>query len=442
MGPNVELVSSSPDFPTQTEVVVIGGGIIGVATALSLVSRGVPTVLLEKGRVAAEQSSRNWGWCRRTGRDLRELPLINLSMQLWEGMNQRVQQDTGFAVTGIAYAARTDAQWQRYQQWRREAQQQDIHSELLDEAQLRSRFSGLQGNFNGALFTALDGRAEPQKAAPAMVKAAQALGLNLQQHCAVRSIERAGGKVSDVVTERGAIRCQSVVVAGGAWSRLLMQGCGLTLPQLKVLSTVLRTGPTDYDPGICVSFGKVALRKRQDGGLTVATSATSISDITPDSLRFARQYLPAFRAERQSINLRFGSRFWQELTRWQPGTPDKISLYERIRVLAPQPEATVVNTIASNLVQTLPQLATLPVEQSWSGYIDTMPDAIPVISAFDRQPGLFLATGFSGHGFGIGPGAGQLMADLVTSSTPSVDPHAFRFSRFTDGEVVRAQHWL
>lgn len=442
MGPNVELVSSSPGFPTQTEVVVIGGGIIGVATALSLVSRGVPTVLLEKGRVAAEQSSRNWGWCRRTGRDLRELPLINLSMQLWEGMNQRVQQDTGFAITGIAYAARSEAQWQRYQQWRREAQQQDIHSELLDEAQLKLRFSGLQGDFSGALFTARDGRAEPQKAAPAMVKAAQALGLNLQQHCAVRSIERAGGKVSEVVTERGTVRCQSVVVAGGAWSRLLMQGCGLTLPQLKVLSTVLRTGPTGYDPGICVSFGKVALRKRQDGGLTVATSATSISDITPDSLRFARQYLPAFRAERQNINLRLGGRFWHELTHWQPGTPDKISLYERIRVLAPQPEATVVKTIASNLAQTLPQLATLPVEQSWGGYIDTMPDAIPVISAFDSQPGLFLATGFSGHGFGIGPGAGQLMADLVTSSTPSVDPHAFRFSRFTDGEVVRAQHWL
>jgi glycine/D-amino acid oxidase-like deaminating enzyme len=442
MGPNVELVSSTPDFPTQTEVVVIGGGIIGVATALSLVSRGIPTVLLEKGRVAAEQSSRNWGWCRRTGRDLRELPLINLSMQLWDGMNQRVQQDTGFAITGIAYAARTEAQWQRYQHWCREAQQQDIHSELLDGAQLKSRFSGLQGDFNGALFTALDGRAEPQKAAPAMVKAALALGLNLQQHCAVRSIERAGGNVSEVVTERGTVRCQSVVVAGGAWSRLLMQGCGLTLPQLKVLSTVLRTGPTDFDPGICVSFGKVALRKRQDGGLTVATSATSISDITPDSLRFARQYLPAFRAERQNINLRLGSRFWQELTHWQPGTPDKISLYERIRVLAPQPEAAVVNTIASNLAQTLPQLGTVPIEQSWGGYIDTLPDAIPVISAIDSQPGLFLATGFSGHGFGIGPGAGQLMADLVTSSTPSVNPHAFRFSRFTDGEVVRAQHWL
>lgn len=442
MGPNVELVSSSADFPRETEVVVIGGGIIGVATALSLVSRGVPTVLLEKGRVAAEQSSRNWGWCRRTGRDLRELPLINLSMQLWEGMNARLGQDTGFGITGIAYAARTEPQWQRYRQWCEEARQQDIHSELLEPGQLQSRFPGLQGAFQGALYTAQDGRAEPQKAAPAMVKAALALGLNLQQHCAVRSIERAAGRVSEVVTERGTIRCRSVVVAGGAWSRLLMQGCGLNLPQLKVLSTVLRTGPTDYDPGMCVSFGKVALRKRWDGGLTVATSATSISDITPDSLRFARQYLPAWRVERQNVRLRFGSRFWEELTRWQPGTPDKISLYERIRVLAPQPEAAVVQAIAANLVQMLPGLSGVPVEQSWGGFIDTMPDAIPVISAIDPQPGLFLATGFSGHGFGIGPGAGQLMADLVTGSTPSVDPHAFRFSRFTDGEKVRAQHWL
>ncbi|MFS2222729.1 FAD-binding oxidoreductase [Pantoea sp. B65] len=442
MGPNVDLVSSSAEFPAETEVVVVGGGIIGVATALSLVSRGVPTVLLEKGLVAAEQSSRNWGWCRRTGRDLRELPLINLSMQLWEGMNQRLGRETGFGITGIAYAARSEKQWLRHQRWREEARQYDIHSDLLDRDQLQARFPDLQGAFNGALFTALDGRAEPQKAAPAMVMAAQQLGLNLQQHCAVRSIEQAAGKVSEVVTERGTIRCRAVVVAGGAWSRLLMQGCGLTLPQLKVLSAVFRTSPTDYDPGLCISFGKVALRKRRDRGLTVASSATSISDLTPDSVRFSRLYMPAYREERQSINLRFGSRFWEELTRWRVGEPDKISLYERIRVLDPRPEAKVVRAIRQNLVDTLPGLASVAIEQSWGGFIDTMPDAIPVISAIDTRAGLFLATGFSGHGFGIAPGAGQLMADLVTGSMPSVDAHPFRFSRFTDGENIRAQHWL
>lgn len=442
MGLNVGVVHSAAQFPQQTEVVVIGGGIIGVATALSLVSRGIPTVLVEKGYIAGEQSSRNWGWCRRTGRDIRELPLINLSMQLWEGMNERLQQDCGFKVTGIAYASRSEQQLQTHQQWLQEARQHDIHSEMLSREQLQAKMPGLKGNYFGALYTPGDGRAEPQRAAPALATAACEAGLNLQQHCAVRQIGYSGGKVSEVITERGVIRCSSVVVAGGAWSRLLMQGCGLTLPQLKVLSMVLRTSVTDFNPGMSASFGSVAIRKRQDGGLTVASSATSISDITPDSLRFMRSYLPAYRQERQSINLRFGGRFWHEMMQWQPGKADQISLYEKIRVLDPQPDAAAVARILANLHQTLPQLSSLQAEQSWAGYIDTLPDAIPVISGIESVPGLFLATGFSGHGFGIGPGAGQLMADLVSGSTPSVDPRPFRFSRFTDGEKIQAQHWL
>jgi len=259
----------------------------------------------------------------------------------------------------------------------------------------------------GVLYTPLDGRAEPQKAASAMVTAAIAKGLNLQQHCAVRTIEQAAGKVSEVVTERGAIRCRAVVVAGGAWSRLLMQGCGVTLSQLKVLSTAFRTGPTDYDPGSCISFGLVALRKRLDGGLTVASSSNGIADITPDSLRFGLRFMPAYRVEHQGIRLRLGQRFGEELFHWRPGRPDKISIYERIRVLDPHIDARIVRKIAANLAQVIPALAQVPIEQSWGRLIDTMPDAIPVISPALPVPGLYLATGFSGHGFGIGPGPGQ-----------------------------------
>ncbi|NDL61596.1 NAD(P)/FAD-dependent oxidoreductase [Acerihabitans arboris] len=442
MGPNVDLVVSSSGFPRETEVVVIGGGIVGAATALSLVERGIPTVLLEKGLVGAEQSSRNWGWCRRTGRDVRELPLINLSMQLWDGMNARLGSDTGFRITGIAYAARSEEQWQRQQRWLEEARQYGIHSDALTSAQLRQKLPDIDFPVQGALYTALDGRAEPQKAAPAMVAAAVAKGLNLQQHCAVRTIEQTAGKVGEVATERGAIRCRAVVVAGGAWSRLLLQGCGVTLPQLKVLSTAFRTAPTDYDPGCCISFGLVSLRKRLDGGLTVASSSNGIADITPDSLRFGARFMPAYRAERQGIRLRLGQRFSEELFHWRPGRADKISIYERIRVLDPAIDARIVRKVAANLARVIPALAGVSIEQSWGGLIDSMPDAIPVISPVAPVSGLYLATGFSGHGFGIGPGAGQLMADLVTGSPPSVDPHPFRLARFTDGERIAAQHWL
>lgn len=442
MGPIVDVVPSSADFPRQAEVVVIGGGIVGIATALALVKQGVPTVLLEKGTVAAEQSSRNWGWCRRTGRDIRELPLINASMQLWETMNQTTGRETGFRRQGIIYSSRTELQRERHLRWIEQARQYNIDSQMLSPAQLAARVPGLASSYPGALFTEADGRAEPQKAAPAMAMAALEAGLNLQQHCAVRSIERSAGRVSQVVTEHGAINCQSVVIAGGAWSRLLLQGCGIDIPQLKVLSTVMRTRPLEADIASCVSLGSVALRKRLDGGWTIASSATNVVDITPDSLRFMKLFMPAFKVEREALKLKLGARFLEEALHWKPGHADKTSIYEQIRVLDPSPHQPSLLQMVADLKRALPAFDGLQVAQSWAGLIDTMPDAIPVISGVDRVNGLYVATGFSGHGFGIAPAAGQLMADLVQNSTPIVDATPFRLSRFTDGERIRAQHWL
>src|SRR5260221_12120823 len=106
----VDRVASDGTVPQRTGVVVIGGGIIGTCTALNLAERGVSVVLAEKGEIAGEQSSRNLGWCRKMGRDQRELPLIIDSMRLWEGMEARIGRDTGFTTCGILYlfASRTE----------------------------------------------------------------------------------------------------------------------------------------------------------------------------------------------------------------------------------------------------------------------------------------------------------------------------------------------
>src|SRR5215469_1373576 len=103
MGPIVDPVESDVALPAQADVVVVGGGIIGVSTAYFLAERGISVVLCEKGHIAGEQSSRNWGWVRKMGRDPRELPLIIESLRLWEGMNERVGTETGFRTTGIVY---------------------------------------------------------------------------------------------------------------------------------------------------------------------------------------------------------------------------------------------------------------------------------------------------------------------------------------------------
>jgi glycine/D-amino acid oxidase-like deaminating enzyme len=111
-----------------------------------------------------------------------------------------------------------------------------------------------------------------------------------------------------------------------------------------------------------------------------------------------------------------------------------------VRVLDPEPSEALLREARRNLARAFPAFKNLQVAQSWAGLIDVTPDAVPVISAVDAVPGFYLATGFSGHGFGIGPGAGRLMADLVSGDPPIVDPQPFRYARFrsTGGRLRQA----
>ena len=103
MSPPVDFVRSDTDLPERVSVVVIGGGIIGVSTALFLAEKGYSVAICEKGRIGGEQSSRNWGWCRTMGRDIGEIPLALESLRLWRGMNERTGRETGFRQPGIVY---------------------------------------------------------------------------------------------------------------------------------------------------------------------------------------------------------------------------------------------------------------------------------------------------------------------------------------------------
>jgi glycine/D-amino acid oxidase-like deaminating enzyme len=112
---------------------------------------------------------------------------------------------------------------------------------------------------------------------------------------------------------------------------------------------------------------------------------------------------------------------------------DEISPFERMRVLDPVPDQAVLDTALANLKAAYPILRDTKVAERWAGMIDTTPDAIPVISPVETLPGFYLATGFSGHGFGIAPAAARLAADLITANSPLVDPSPFRYSRMIDG---------
>jgi glycine/D-amino acid oxidase-like deaminating enzyme len=287
------------------------------------------------------------------------------------------------------------------------------------------------------LFTASDGRAEPAKAAPAIAHAARRLGAVVATNCAVRGVETQGGRISGVVTEHGRIACQCVVLAGGVWSRLFCRAMDLRLPQLKMLSSVMRTEPLPGGPEISVSGFGFGLRKRLDGGYTVASWSGNVVPIVPDTFRFLPDFLPALALHRGALRPRLGGRFVTELRQPSRWRLDRPSPFEHTRIMDPKPHPAILRQARAHLSNAFPVFQTMRVAESWGGMIDVTPDAVPVISAVDAVPGFFIATGFSGHGFGIGPGAGRLMADLVTGETPVVDPSAFRYSRFIDGTRPR-----
>ena len=111
MAPRVDPVRSDEALPARADVVIVGGGIIGTSAALFLAEKGVSVALCEKGHIAGEQSSRNWGWCRKMGRDPRELPLIIESLRLWQGMNERVEAETGFRQPASCIWPKTRPSW-------------------------------------------------------------------------------------------------------------------------------------------------------------------------------------------------------------------------------------------------------------------------------------------------------------------------------------------
>ncbi|EWY40999.1 D-amino acid oxidase [Skermanella stibiiresistens SB22] len=433
MAPRIDHIETDQILPKRADVVIIGGGIVGVCTALFLAEKGVSVALCEKGHIAGEQSSRNWGWCRKMGRDVAEIPLAIESLRFWEQMNSRVEAETGFRTGGVVYLCETQDDIDQHAAWLEHARPYQLDSQLLTPDGVDKLLPGSTRKWKGALYTPSDGRAEPQKAAPAIAAAARRKGAVILTGCAVRGIETAAGKVSGAVTERGTIACDTVVVAGGAWSRLFLGNMDLPFPQLKTLGSVMRTKPLAGLPEQAVGASDFAFRKRLDGGYTVAQRGANIAPIVPDSFRLFFDFLPALRKQWHELRLRVNGRFieeWKIPKRW---SLDQATPFETVRVLDPAPADSILEEARVNLSRNFPAFKNMEIAESWGGLVDVMPDAVPVISHVPGVPGLVIASGMSGHGFGLGPGTGRLAADLVTGDVPIADPTPFRYERFLRG---------
>ena len=280
-------------LPSSCDVAIIGGGIVGVSAAYYLARRGLSVVLCEKGRIAGEQSGRNWGWVRQQGRDLRELPLMMRSMGLWHGLSAELGEDLGFTPGGCLYLAEDETELSYYENWLRGARSYPLDSRMLATAELPQSLCSPQPQWIGALYTASDGRAEPNRATPALARGAQRAGARIYSACAVRGLALAAGRVCAVVTEHGSIATSTVLCAAGAWTSMFCAAQGIDVPQLRVRGTVARTAPAQKILNGAAYCSRVAVRRRADEGYTVAHGSRFDHSLAPASFRYARKFWPA-----------------------------------------------------------------------------------------------------------------------------------------------------
>jgi glycine/D-amino acid oxidase-like deaminating enzyme len=426
-------------LPRQADVVVIGGGVIGVCTALFLARAGRKVVLLEKGRVAAEQSSRNWGWIRQQGRDPDELPIMIEAARIWRDLARQTNTDIGLTRGGVTYLARTEAQMEAYAGWLAHARACGVDTKLLTSAQTAALVPGMSRRYRGALHTASDQRAEPWVAVPALAGIAAREGAAIIEACAVRALDIQAGRICGVHTEKGDIRAPEVVLTAGAWSALFLGNHGVWLPQLSVRATVAATSALPVITSGGVADDKIAFRRRADGGYSLAAGGFHELFLGPAAFRSLPKFLTQLRADP------FGTRFlpmapegypdgWRTARAW---SRDEQSPFERLRVLNPAPNSAKLRALQRDFATLFPDLPAFELTRVWAGMIDTMPDVVPVVDRVSALPGLTIGTGMSGHGFGIGPAMGRVLAALAMGDPPGHDLSRFRMSRFADGSAMR-----
>jgi glycine/D-amino acid oxidase-like deaminating enzyme len=422
-------------IPRKADVVIIGGGYVGCHAALFLAERGVSAALCEKGVIAGEASGRSAGLITSLYLDPIKQDLILRSKQLWAGMNERVEADTGYRKPGQLTLFRNQPEQQETEGWlstvdpaKREPAQ------FLSTAEIKKLVRQGAEQWSGALWSPEEATAEPTLACPAVAAAAIRKGAAVIQQCAARGIETSGGKVSAVVTEKGTIATSAVILAGGVWSPFFARSIGLDLPQFNAYSSMINVAPFD-GPSITMFGNDVCFRQTPDGGYYAFTT-NGTAPITPTTLRHLPQLLPSLMHLWDELDPVFSPstfvREWSIPAQWPLDRP---SPFEKVRILQPEIRNARLDAVMARIRKTFPAFAAAKERERWAGALTTTPDNMPVISAVQRVPGLYFGTGIY-FGLTMGPAIGEALVDLVGGRTPHFDLRPYRYERFTDGSKL------
>ena len=429
--------SDAHALPGAVDVAVIGGGIVGCSAAYFLAREGLRVAVFEKGRIAGEQSGRNWGWVRQQGRSPVELPLMMRSLQLWLELREELG-DIGFRQGGSLYLAEDDAQLAELEEWLSVAREHRLDTRLLDAQELAAVLRTDDRRWSGALHTASDARAEPSRATPAIARAAQRRGAQIFSHCAVRGDRSRGWPPSGCDYRARARRGIDGRLRRRCLDEQLLPIDRHHLPAIdrRRHSRAHRSDPRDPRWRSLVSCHRdpPSSGRRLHGRAWrlippfidpqhAAARPQVLAGLPPGS-RFNPGSPRLGRSSRRCALLRAGQ--WM---RFRPSNASGCctrSLKSRSS-----------SQMRAALERCFPEIAPAAFVETWGGMIEASPDVLPVISHVDGHEGFLVASGFSGHGFGIGPGAGKLIADMVRGVADRDEVRAFRLQRFFDGSPIR-----
>jgi sarcosine oxidase subunit beta len=372
--------------PRTADVVIVGGGLIGAATAFFLARRGRSVILLERNLVGQHASGTNFGNVRRQGRFPPQLPLANRSREIWGRLPELIGEDAEFTPTGHVRVAFSQADAATLELHARDAKPYGLELEILSGNALRARFPFLSPKALAGSYSPLDGHANPRLAAPAIGRAAKRAGSEVLEGVEVLSVEKAGEDFEIETRGAGTFRAPVVKISAGAWAGAFAAHFGEKVPlephgpQMGVTEPV----PFAIEPvlgvGTQITEETVYLRQVKRGNIVFGGGRRG-----PASLETCQAKVDPTNTLRQIPELR----------------------------------------------RLLPAMARLNIIRTWSGVEGYILDGLPVIGPSAKIAGLFYAFGFCGHGFQLGPGVGEVMAELIDTGRTSTPIDPFLISRFS-----------
>ncbi|MFT8889080.1 MAG: FAD-binding oxidoreductase [Ethanoligenens sp.] len=367
----------------HADVLIIGGGIIGCSTAYYLAKKGVHVLVLESGdSIGDGGSSRNGGGVRQSGRDPRELPIVMYGIQnIWPHLSEELGMDVEYYQEGNLRLGRTEAHLKVLQKLTDAAVSCGLDVRMISGDEARGICSYLSDSVLGASWCSTDGHANPLLTTLAFYRKARQLGARFITGEKVTAIRKVKGAARQVVTPNGIYEADRIVVAAGLGSRPILNTVDIDVPMVPVLLETL---------------------------------------VTEAVKPMFYQMLGTAEADFYGHQSTHGSFVFGANCGLEPYAPAG----------RPNSSSVAASAACRGIIRYFPILRNLKVVRTWAGWMDSCADHVPVVSTVEEVPGLIVACGFSGHGFGIAPPMGLLISELSTDTPTTLDLSALRYDRF------------